>query len=348
MRKIDKVELVKRVNGRWLQVILAIAPYFQEASERPGVHHTCPIHGGRDGFRFYKDADSTGGGVCNSCGNFPDAFALLSWATGRTFRQVLEDVDDVMGGNLVQHQAKPMPVKSDQDIEMEDRIKRLRLNSAYKTSISSQAPGASSIRKYLESRGLSAVSKALRFHPSMSYLSKDKKVRLNFPAILAMVHAPDGTPVTMHRTYLDPKTSLKAPVENPKKIMSFVSTLSIKGAAIRLFPLVDGELAIAEGIETAIAVFEATGTPCWSTITSTIMESFVPPDGVRRLLIFADKDRSGVGFEAAKKLKARIDALGTIECVIMLPPSPIPSDKKGVDWLDEFVNHGKEIFHEIA
>jgi len=62
---------------------------------------------------------------------------------------------------------------------------------------------------------------------------------------------------------------------------------TVRESAIRLFEPTD-DVGVAEVIETAIAARELFGAPPWATISATIMESFVPPAGVRRLTIFAD------------------------------------------------------------
>jgi len=343
------VKLVKdKARGKWLQIIASIAPFFSEASERVGVHHTCPIHGGLDGFRFYKDAHETGGGICNSCGNFPDGIALLSWATNKGFYETLKDVADVVGGSeFVAKPVKKVLPQNAKNLQVADTVKRLRLRSAFTNSIRATAPGASLLRNYFtKERGLENVPDTLRLHPSMAYRHDNGKVE-NFPTILAMVYAPDGTPVTMHRTYLDPDTGKKANVSSPKKVMSLTSDVTLKGAAIRLYPATGDTLCIAEGIETAIAVHEATGLPAWSSISSTFMDGFIPPENVKRLIVFADKDRSQAGLMSARKLVENLIAKG-IDASIQLPPSEIPDMQKGIDWLDELLTNGKAAFQAFA
>jgi putative DNA primase/helicase len=100
-------------------------------------------------------------------------------------------------------------------------------------------------------------------------------------------------------------------------------------------------LAVTEGIETALAVIEATGLPTWATGNAHLLETFVPPPGVRQVLVFADKDRpsrqhpSGHGQEAARGLVTRLWAMG-IRAGAIAPGLDIPDGKKGVDWLDVF------------
>ena len=63
--------------------------------------------------------------------------------------------------------------------------------------------------------------------------------------------------MTLHRTYL--QDGKKALGQASKKVLS----TGVNGAAIRLFPATD-ELAVTEGIETALAVHLSTGKPAWA------------------------------------------------------------------------------------
>ena len=85
------------LNGQWLQVLAALVPELDAAIARKGRHVACPVHGGRDGFRLFKDAEYTGGGVCNTCGIFHDGFELLSWINGWNFAQSIEAIGQVLG-----------------------------------------------------------------------------------------------------------------------------------------------------------------------------------------------------------------------------------------------------------
>ena len=75
------------------------------------------------------------------------------------------------------------------------------------------------------------------------------------------------------------------------------------------------------------------------------METFVPPEGVTKLIVFADRDRSLQGASSAMKLAANLREIRKdLKVEICLPPSAIPDGKKGIDWLDEFRAHGKRMF----
>ncbi|ECS4958781.1 zinc-binding protein, partial [Salmonella enterica subsp. enterica serovar Typhimurium] len=41
-------------NGNWLFILAALAPHLEPALRKPGRHVSCPIHGGKDGFRLFK------------------------------------------------------------------------------------------------------------------------------------------------------------------------------------------------------------------------------------------------------------------------------------------------------
>jgi putative DNA primase/helicase len=202
------------------------------------------------------------------------------------------------------------------------------------------------LRKYLESRGLSYIPKGLFFHPSLSYTYNDG-AKVDLPAMLAMVQGLDGSAVTIHRTYLDPITGKKADVERPKMLMSKPSTKSLKGAAIRLATVYGDLMGVAEGIETSIAAIEATGMPVWATVAAHFMEQFTPPDHVKRVIVFADKDLSNTGQTSAQRLVERLWAMG-VKASIELPPTLIPEGAKGIDWLDEWNLHGKLNFPKAA
>ena len=141
-----------------------------------------------------------------------------------------------------------------------------------------------------------------------------------------------GEAVTLHRTYLT-ADGHKAPVDAPKKLMRHPSARQLTGGAIRLVPA-GTRLAVTEGIETALAVIEATGIPAWATGNAHLLETFVPPPGVSQVLVFADKDRpsrqhpSGHGQEAARGLVTRLWAMG-IRAGAIAPALDIPDGKKG-------------------
>ncbi len=87
---IEAAVVRQHARSQWLGIVGRLAPSLEQALARPGRHVPCPVHGGRDGFRVFKDANESGGGICNTCGAFHDGFALLMWANNWAFRDALE------------------------------------------------------------------------------------------------------------------------------------------------------------------------------------------------------------------------------------------------------------------
>lgn len=92
------IEEVKRqASYRWKEIFLALAPQLQPAIEKAGRHVPCPVHGGVDGFRLFPHYEARGDGICNTCGHFPDGFALLMWVNNWNFPQTVREVGRVLG-----------------------------------------------------------------------------------------------------------------------------------------------------------------------------------------------------------------------------------------------------------
>ena len=188
---------------------------------------------------------------------------------------------------------------------------------------------AAPIGAYLRARGLSgAVPPALRLHPALPYY-EDKTLIGRFPAMVGVIQDSAGATIGVHRTYLAHEANAKAAVGQPKKALG-----KLAGGAIRLREPSTGTLALAEGIETALAVMEATGTATWSTVGAENLKGVGVPAGVTIVEFWADHDANEVGQKAAEKAAAALHALGHA-VFVLIPPEP-------GDWLDVFVAQGPE------
>ena len=87
----------------------------------------------------------------------------------------------------------------------------------------------------------------------------------------------------------------------------------------------DGTLALAEGIETALAYTRLTGTPAWAALSAAGLRHAPLPDGLEHLVIAADFD--GAGLTAAEQLEQRAARAG-IAVRIDVPP------RHRTDWAD--------------
>lgn len=167
------------------------------------------------------------------------------------------------------------------------------------------------LKTYLQARGLSITPP-----PSLRLATWR-----NHPVMLARVEGPRGL-VGVHLTLLKPDGSGRT----EKKLAAGSKPL---GGAIRLYPLEPGKpLALAEGIETALAVREATGWPVWACVSAGGLAAVVLPAEAREVAIAADHDPAGL--EAARKLARRLLSEGR-RVRLAVPPVA------GADWLDALV-----------
>ena len=156
---------------------------------------------------------------------------------------------------------------------------------------------------------------AVRWVPSLRY-GRDAA----FPALLALVtdiHDPER-PLSLHRTWLAPNGSGKAPVDRPRLLLRGHRKA---GGVIRLSPddAVTAGLGIAEGLETALTALAAGWGPVWAAIDAGNLGNFPVIPGVESLTAFADHDAAGRA--AADKVAKSWTAAGR-EARIVLPPRP--------------------------
>lgn len=140
------------------------------------------------------------------------------------------------------------------------------------------------------------VPRALRWHPQAP---RGYSTPRTSPAMVARIDDEHGTPCGLHLTFLRPDGSW-----HDGRIM--VGTA--RGGAVRLYQA-DTELAVAEGIETALSYAYLHHMPTWALLTTSQMHSWACPLSVDRLVIAADggtlEDGRRPGLEAAETLLRR-------------------------------------------
>lgn len=329
-------------DGRWDSIFVALAPGLADAVSRRGKGHVpCPVHGGTDGFRVFQSFAKDGRSICNTCGHFHDGFETLSWVNAWTKRETVEAVRGYLTGDSKHSKApsvrRELPPKAAVAPRRSDDSIRESLNRTMQRVSPMSAPQAAPVRRYLAERGLKrSMTNALLYHPRLAY-SNGKSITGYHPAMVAVVQAANGQPVTLHRTYLD-EFGHKADVSAAKKLMEYPADRKLLGGAIRLAR--PGKvLGVAEGIETSLAAMEGMGIPVWSTVNATMLEHFVPPEDVELVIVFSDKDRPteqhprGHGQEAASALVKRMWSIGK-KAIAITPKGEIPDGQKSLDWLD--------------
>jgi putative DNA primase/helicase len=140
------------------------------------------------------------------------------------------------------------------------------------------------VETYLRSRDIFIPPPVpLRFHAALNHPRGQR-----WPAMVALVTCgADGRPVTVHRTFLARDGSGKAPVEHAKMMLG-----PCRGGAVRLGPA-GHRLLVAEGIETALSVMQATAQPAWAALSTSGLRTLELPNHVRDVVLLADGDAPG-------------------------------------------------------
>lgn len=354
--RLEARQLKQDAEGRWETIFKCLSDKLGPSMERAPRHVPCPLRAGTDGFRLFKDWRETGGGVSNQDGPFRDGISLLMWLNDWSFPETLREIAEVLGGDAGQihsnSRAPQRPVYKPSAEELAERQRkndalRTTLNRVWTESIHHAEAEALPMRHYLMGRGLFyyGLPETLRYHPALPYYDDGKVLRGSYPAMVAIVQNDEGQPITMHRTFLDDTEGRKALVDQPKKLMTYPTDRSLRGAAIRLGD-VRPVLHVTEGIETALAVRQVIQQPVWSCVSATLLERFHPPAEVDRVVVWADHDVSCRGIEAAENLQTYLGKIG-VEVEIKLPNMTIPSKAKGVDWLDVLNYQGPEVIMKV-
>ena len=322
-------DIKARAHGHWTPLLKALGV---DDGILNGKNQPCPMCGGTDRF---QSTDKFGEGIyhCRSCGAV-GGLKLAQAVLGTKFGELLDKLEQQLGAV----RTATVPGNSGPSPEKMKRLCQRIWNEARPIAVGDE------VDRYLRNRGLqfSAYPRTLRFHPALGYFEKpagqqrSKKIA-EYPAMLAVVQGSDGHAVTLHRTYL--RDGRKALGTQSRKVLSS----GINGAAVRLFEAGD-ELAVAEGIETALAVHLSTGKPVWAALSCGNLEKLWIPDPVARVCIYADNDANAEfdgqasAYALAHRLKRDARKLGganpdqpdrpTREVQVFVPR------QDGTDWAD--------------
>jgi putative DNA primase/helicase len=304
MRQGSWIDDVKdHATGRWRGILLTMG--IGEAF-LTGKNGPCPMCGGTDRWRWLN-SEGRGTWVCTRCGA-GDGWRLLELYKGWDFKTAVKEVREALG--IVDRDPRRHEATDEQKREWS---RRLWMEAVPITK-------GDPVDLYLEARGVGepvSYAKALRFHPSCRFSDS-----MSLPAMLAILQTSEGKGSLCHRTFLSPD-GRKADVIEPKKIMPGKVP---PGSAIRL-GAVSSVLGVAEGIETALAALHRFEHPVWALVSTSGMQSWMPPEGVEEVPIYADHDKNHAGFAAAFHLSKSLLMKGIASSVV-IPPRP------GSDWAD--------------
>jgi hypothetical protein len=200
---------------------------------------------------------------------------------------------------------------------------RERLEAARRLWDAGRPLGTSLAARHCRLRGLKGPlpgPEALRFlHDAPISVYRPGKGRR--PALLAGILDASGVLVAVEVTYLAPNAKRALDVRLPRKT---VGVPPATGCAVRLDPAAE-EMLVGEGVFTTRSASEWLGLPGWALQSTRNLRGWCPPQGVRWVLIAADRGKDGEA--SAELLRTRITGLG-LGCAVLLPPAPFG------DWND--------------
>ena len=264
------MKLAERCHGRWRNILTALGV---ESKFLSGKHGPCPWCGGVDRYRF-TDWERRGYWYCNQCG-VGDGIEFVKRMVGGDFKTAAKLIETVVETATVY---KPKPY--------DEARRRGELNAIWGggVPITATCPAG----RYLAARGLPPplTCTALRW-------SEDLK------AMIAKVTGADGVPVTVQQTFIN---------GDAEKVTrkTFWGKHPI-GSAVRLMDVAD-TIGIAEGVETAMSASILFAVPVWAALDANHLAKWVPPAGIKRVMIFGDSDRSYTGQAATYALAQTLRA----------------------------------------
>ncbi|MCD9475786.1 hypothetical protein GLP21_12030 [Photobacterium carnosum] len=367
--KIEKVRAL--ADGKW-DVVFQSYPQLADAMCKAPRAVPCPVttNSKRTStkFRFFKDWIQTGGAYHNDEGAMPDGIDVISWLEGSSKGEAMNHIIDILGGNIGQvsdnqvrwKQQEMQKVREEHCSEEERAYRMNRVRVVAQSSI--PAAHAPEVHAYLRSRGLkgdfSKLPHDLRYTNHIRYPVSLREEGDNrspwYSALIGTFVDVKGNNCTLHRIFLN--NGAKAQESNCKLMMS--PPWDIRGGYIKLDQpaTFTGEggvqcsvLGYCEGIETALAIREATGMPMRPYFSATLlgMAEGINVQGVNRentiIIIWADKDVSNTGQNTANTLAEKLAGEG-YSVQVMLPEQSIPQGEKSVDWLDVYRDYGADAF----
>jgi putative DNA primase/helicase len=140
------------------------------------------------------------------------------------------------------------------------------------------------------------------------------------PALLAAVRDVDGALSAVEITYLDACGRRSTLARPSRKIVGVLPP----GHAVRLTTAAP-EMLVGEGVFTTLSAMRRFRLPGWALLSTSNLRRWRPPQGVRRVLIAADRGRDGEA--SAERLRAGLVRHG-VGADVRLPPAPFG------DWND--------------
>lgn len=347
-------EHISKADIERIKASISIYALVNESTELKRIGGTvkglCPFHSEKtpsftvnDQKRFYH---------CFGCGEHGDVIEWVQKRFNMDFNAATQYLAERAG--IVKPRGaeapKPLPAAPKRDEQAEQKNVSNVIAWCQGEWRKALAANDTAVADYLRERGID-LARIGGVPPSLRYaVLYHKESNQSLPAMVGAVQAVDRSIVGIHRTYLqyvdgacDQEASavngfnsskrvvtrrvVKADVNPPKKMAGPCS-----GGAVRLAPAAP-TLAIAEGIETALAVMMATGIPCWAALSMGNLATIQLPDEVSEVIICADNDAKDPK-AADKVLRGALNAHVIAGRKVRLAKPPLTMDFNDLLWRD--------------
>lgn len=211
--------------------------------------------------------------------------SLYAYLTGLPYAQAGFRLAEELGGkSRYQAIATAKPDDAEKPCRLDDSKNR---DYALKLWNASFPAENTVIQKYLHSRGITAtIPPDIRLLPGNRHRPSGRV----YPVMLAAIRRwPSRDLVAVHRTWLLPDGSSKAPLEPEKMMLGPAS-----GGAVQLSAPAQ-KMVIAEGLETALSVMQEAGLSVWAGLSTSGMTGLVLPEFPlgEEIIIAGDNDPAG-------------------------------------------------------
>ncbi|NNE83364.1 MAG: AAA family ATPase, partial [Alphaproteobacteria bacterium] len=240
-------------------------------------------------------------------------------------------------------QAKPKP-KPIPAVVADDEIDQERFLTAYKIYYAARGPKyfqdgrttenpKTNVKEYLTNRGITANVLDDIYELPAGKLKQFGLRRAGSAMVAPMVASSalcgssDDWFTGVHVTRLARDGRSKAD-SDPRRMRGLS-----KGSVVPFGPPEGDILFVAEGLETAMSVYQATGKSTWSALSAGNMNAIAIPSWTKEVIVCADNDNAGL--KAAKPLAERVAAMGKTARLA------IP-ENDGDDWNVTLQSHGDE------
>jgi phage/plasmid primase-like uncharacterized protein len=257
--------------------------------------------------------------LCRPSGAAGDVISMVMHALGCGFLEACEHItDEPRPGSSPVRPPKPTHDEGEYAIRMREAAFRIwTASSPIEPTIGAEYFRRRAIRRRMPDE--------LHFLPELEHWP----TRQALPAVVARVSAVDGAFLGVHLTFLTDDGCANTALGDKRKLVLG----STRGGAVRLAEPAGGELIVAEGIETALSVMEATGCPVWSALSTSGLKTLELPTGVTSVTIAADGDDPGA--DAAASAEQRWRAEGRRVRIRSAPP--------GLDFNDIAQAHARVV-----